>query len=130
MTDLGRATRAFVSAYDRSRAVGVRLYPTETRALVADFNGAFSADRTIVTAVWDLDPAGYAGMASSAIAEDQRSTSVQLTAGRQGRVRMRCQVTLDNGEVMNQLFVVDVLPGPLWAGDAPPPSTTRITVNA
>lgn len=130
MADLGRATRAYVSAYNRGRVVDVRLFPTESRQLVSDFNGAMEAGRTIESAVWDMDPAGCAGIASGAIAENQRSTSVLLTASRAGRTQVRCQVTLDNGEVLNQLFVVGVLTGPLWPGDAAPSGTTRITVTA
>lgn len=128
MASLGRASKAYVSAYDRTRVVSVRLYPTETRQLVADFNGALEADRTISQAVWDMYIQGYATMADGAI--DGRSTSVLLTANYRGQVAVRCQVTLDNGEVMNQLFAIEIFEGPLWNGDPPATGPSRITVSA
>lgn len=130
MADLGRATRAYVSGYHRDRVVAVRLYPQEGRALVADFNGAIASDRTIVSANWQLWAAGIASIASAAIAEDQRSTSVQLTASLPGCVPLRCQVTLDDGTVMPVLFEVAVLGGFCWPGDAPATGTTQLTVEA
>lgn len=128
MASLGRASRAYVSAYDRGRVVSVRLYPQETRQLVADFNGALEEGRTISQAVWDMYILGYASMASGAI--DGRATSVLLTASYRGQVAMRCQVTLDNGEVMNQLFAIEIFEGPLWNGDGQSIGPSRITVSA
>lgn len=128
MASLGRASRAYVSAYDRGRVVSVRLYPQETRQLVSDFNGALEAGRTISQAVWDMYILGYASMTSGAI--DDRQTSVLLTASYRGQVALRCQVTLDNGEVMNQLFAIEVLDGPIWDGDPPASGPSRITVSA
>lgn len=128
MASLGRASKAYVSAYDRTRVVSVRLYPTETRQLVADFNGALEADRTIESAVWDMYVLGYATMADGAI--DGRSTSIRVTASYRGQVAIRCQVTLDNGDVMNQLFAIEIFEGPLWNGDPPASGPSRITVTA
>lgn len=112
--ELGRQTRAFVSGYNRSRVHQSRLYPREKRCLVADFNGALPTGRTIVSATWNMEVPYCVGMSSATIAD--REARVMVEAVFRGWANMRCQVTLDNGEVYNQLFVVQVLAGP-WFGD-------------
>lgn len=126
MTDeIGRATRAYVSAHNRTRVHAVRLYPREKRCLVADFNGALPAVRSITSAVWDVDPAVAVAIADAAISD--REAQVTVTAVWRGCDAIRCEVTLDSGEVYNQLFQVAVLDGPCFGDASGPTGPTRLT---
>lgn len=112
--EIGRVTRAYVSAYSRSRVHSSRLYPNEKRCLVANFNGAIPKGRRIVRAEWRMETAYAVAMSSPGI-DKGREATVVIEAAARGDAAIRCQVTLENGEVYNQLFAVEVLAGP-WFG--------------
>lgn len=113
--ELGRVTRAFVSGYSRDRIHETRLYPNEKRCLIANFNGAVSPGRTIVRAEWRLEPVYAIAISDAQIAG--RQARVMIRATYRGEGAMRCEVTLDNGEIYNQLFHVQVLPGPYFGDE-------------
>lgn len=115
--DIGRVSHAYASAHDRTRVHSTRLYPREKRALVADFNGAIPRERTIVQAEWRMEVVCAAAMSNASIAADQRSSQVMLQACYRGYTSIRCQVTLDNGEIYNQQFVIEVLAGPYFGDE-------------
>lgn len=127
--EIGRVSRAYVSAHDRTRVHNTRLYPREKRCLVANFNGAIPAGRTIVTATWEMEVASSVSIASPSIAG--RSAQVMIQACYRGMVCLRCQVVLDNGEIYNQLFVVQVLDGPYFGDEATAtaPGPTQVSVS-
>jgi hypothetical protein len=86
----------------------------EKRCLVANFNGAISAARTIVQAAWRT-PYGYIAIMSNArIQPDARSAAVDIQANWIGDEILKCEATLDNGEVYVQPFRVDVSGDPLF----------------
>lgn len=116
MADLGRATTSYVSAHDRTRVHASRLFPNERRSLIANFNGAIPEALSIVSVVWRMDPVYAVAMADAEVTA--RTSQVTITACWPGRAGIRCEVTLDNGEVYNQLFAVDVQCGP-WFADTP-----------
>lgn len=126
--ELGRVTRAYVSAYNRTRVHQARLYPREKRCLIADFNGALPVGRTIVSATWNMEVAYAVAMSAATI--DGREARVMIEAVYRGRVDMRCHVTLDNGEVYNQLFAVQVLPGPWFGDENTVAGPTQLTVTS
>lgn len=126
-TEIGRVSRAYVSAHDRTRVHSTRLYPREKRCLVANFNGAIPAGRTIVTATWEMEVASSVSIASPSIVG--RTAQVMIQACYRGMVGMRCQVVLDNGEIYNQLFVVQVLDGPYFGDEATAPGPTQVSVS-
>lgn len=126
--ELGRQTRAFVSGYTRSRVHQSRLYPREKRCLVADFNGAIPAVRTIASATWNMEVACSIAMSSASI--DGRAARVMVESVFRGWADLRCQVTLDNGEVYNQLFVIQVLDGPWFGDEISTAGPTQLTVTA
>lgn len=126
--ELGRETRAFVSGYTRSRVHQSRLYPREKRCLVADFNGAIPAGRTITSATWNMEVACSIAMSDASI--DGRAARVMIEAVFRGWSSMRCQVTLDNGEVYNQQFQVHVLDGPWFGDETSIAGPTQLTVSA
>lgn len=106
--EIGRATRAYVSAYDRTRVHQVRLYRFEKRCLVANFNGAFPLARKIVSATWRTDGPAIGVLSSVQISDDFRETSVLFASQLSGFTNVRAEVALDNGEVYNQVYLVNV----------------------
>lgn len=115
--ELGRTTRAYVSGYQRTRVHRSRLVRGEKRCLVADFNGAIPAARSIASVTWRATNPSAAFMADAGVVEGGRSARVDVTAGA-GCSRIKCEVTLDNGEVYNQLFEVASQSGPWFQGES------------
>lgn len=126
--ELGRVTRAYVSAYDRARIHQFRLYPSEKRCLVANFNGAIPAGRTITHAEWRMDIISAVAMSAPAIAG--REARVMVYATYWGDVAIRCTVTLDNGEIYSQLFAGRVLNGPYFGTEATAAGPAVLVVDA
>jgi hypothetical protein len=118
-TELGRETRAYVSGYDRTLAHESRLFPQERRQLVANFNGAMPADAKITRVTWDIQAPCAITMAVPVIDASRRSVRVAIVASQYGIDCVRCQVTLDNGGMLNQYFRVAVYDGP-WFGETTP----------
>lgn len=112
--EMGRASTANVSAYDRTRVHDVRLMMGEKRCLVANFNGAISAARTITSVKWRCDFGYIAQMANARIQSNSRSTAVDITANWMGDSIIRCEATLDNGETYIQSFHVEVNGDPIF----------------
>lgn len=115
--EYGRATRAFVSGYQRARVHRSRVVRGERRCLVANFNGAIPKARRIVEARWRTNQPHAAILSVPRI--KGREVMVDLTAG-VGQAEVKCEVTLDNGEVYNQLFVVRAYAGPWFRNESAP----------
>ncbi|QWF19292.1 hypothetical protein [Lysobacter capsici] len=113
--ELGRVTRAYASAYDRTRIHRSRLAPNEKRCLIAAFNGAIPLGRTITRAEWRLDRTYSVTMSAGSI--EGRDVRVMIQARNRGISPIRCEATLDNGEIYVQLFEIEVVDGPYF-GDA------------
>jgi hypothetical protein len=127
---IGRASRCYVSAYDREVIHQTRVYPLEKRSLIANFNGAIEPARTIVSAQWDIDAPYAVTMSDAAISANQRETSVTINCGWCGDNVVRVVVTLDDGAQLSQLFYVRCL-WVAWFGDTSPTSgPTRLVVTA
>lgn len=103
---LGRTTKILASGYNRDRAQSIRLMPTEKRTLSVDIKAAVDPARTISSARFQLDVTGTATLSDAAISG--LTASCLLTAWRSGCVGGRCTITLDNGEILAQHFVVTV----------------------
>lgn len=120
MGDFGRVTTAFVSGYQRDRVHYGQLVRGEKRELVANFNGAFPLDRTIASVTWRTNQNYCTYMADPVI--DGRTVKVTVTAQQGLASVIKCQVTLDNGEVYNQLFALRVIASPWFQGEGVPPN--------
>lgn len=116
--EYGRVTRAYVSGYQRDRVHRSRLVRGEKRCLFANFNGAIPASRVIVSATWRCDQNQAVFMANARITDAGRCAAVDITAQIGAGGRVKCQVTLDNGEVYNQLFYVRVFTSPWFFGES------------
>lgn len=132
MADLGRATTAYVSGYQLDRVHQARLVRGSTRQLVANFNGAIPPGSLIVSAIWRCLVPQSIAMSNAGISEDQRSTSVQIVAQIGCGTTVKCQVTLDTGEVYNQVFGLRVWQSLWFMGEGSPPATGpyELTVTA
>lgn len=115
--ELGRATRAYVSGYDRTRVQQVRLYRFEKRCLVANFNGAFPPARTIVSATWRIDAPEIGVISTPHISVNQRETMLMFASQLGGWANVRAEVTLDNGEIYNTIYRVNVREGSWFFND-------------
>lgn len=125
--ELGRSTRAYVSAYNRGRLHLSQLYAYETRCLVADFTGVTT--KAIASATWKNDGSGVLNMSNAAITN--KTTSVNIATGWPGTTRIRCTITTSTGEQYSQLFVVRIKPATYFSGDAfTANGTLSLTVTA
>lgn len=118
--EIGNVTRAKVSAYQRARVHHSRLVRGEVRCLIADFNGAIPAGRTIASVTWRCEQPYYVGMANANLQPNLRATGVTITAQLQGWAWLKCEATLDNGELYTQVFTVLVMATPYFYGEAIP----------
>lgn len=116
--ELGRVTRAYVSGYQRDRVHASRLVRGEKRCLVANFNGAIPAARTIASVTWRCEQNYTLAMANARITG--REVAVDVSANWEGCAWVKCVATLDNGEAYTQLFRVFVCAAPWFEGEASP----------
>jgi len=130
--EYGRATRAFVSGYQRDRVHRSRLLRGERRCLVANFNGAIPPARTISRVIWRCDQNQAVYMENARVAANGREVAVDITAQIGCGARVKCLATLDNGEVYTQLFIVRVVPAPYFMGEPTwyPQGPTELTATA
>lgn len=123
MADLGRTTTAYVSGYDLTRVHQSCLVRGAQRRLVANFNGAIPSGATIESATWRTTQNWAAIMSGGTI--DGRTTSVALQAGWGGLALVKAEVTLDTGEVYNQVFRIQVQSAPYFYNEGYPTSGPR-----
>ena len=118
--ELGRTTRAIVSGYFRTRTHVARLVRGESRCLVADFHGAIAPARSIVSATWRTTQNQAVRMSNARIAADGRSVEVDIVCQSGGVSAVKVDATLDNGEIYNQVFRVEIRWSPVFSGEPQP----------
>ena len=106
--EYGRVTRAYVSGYQLNRVHKSSLLCGATRCLALNFNGAISASRSIVSAEFKCNQPFAVVMSNPQITTDGRECHCTIYAQNQGPCVIQVNATLDNGDVYNQLFVVNV----------------------
>lgn len=116
--ELGRTTTINVSGYNRSSVHDVRVVRGEKRCLVANFNGALPAGRTIASVTWRCVQPYVAIMSNPRIIVGQRQVAVDVKANYYSDTVIKCEATLDNGEVMAQLVRMSVMDSPWFEADA------------
>jgi hypothetical protein len=125
--ELGRVTRAYVSGYQRDRVHASRLVRGEKRCLVANFNGAIPAARSIASVTWRCEQTYTVAMANARITG--REVAVDITAQLQGCAWVKCVATLDNGEAYTQMFRVFVCAAPWFDGEQSPSAGPAVLTN-
>lgn len=126
---MSRATQAYASNYQLDRIHTSRLVRGDVRPLIANFNGAMDKARSIVSATWRVTQPQGANLSDAAI--DGKRVAATLTAGI-GCSSVKCEATLDNGQVLVQRFWIGVSSGPWYQGESTPPATGpySLTVTA
>ncbi len=114
--DLGRVTRAYVSAYTRDRIHQSQLMAQEKRCLIANFNGALPVGRTIASVVWSVSNPRFVNLSQCDITG--RETACIITAQWRGSSLVRCSATTDDGDVYTQYFAITIR-GYWFQGDVP-----------
>jgi hypothetical protein len=113
-TDLGRVSRCYVSAFTRNRVHRVDVMAQEKRCIVANFNGAMEAARSIASVVFSVDIPTYVKLTNCDITG--RETACLMLAQWRGHALVRCSATMDNGDVYTQYFDV-YIGGTYFHGD-------------
>jgi hypothetical protein len=113
--EISLVTDVKVSAYRRDRVHVARLVRGDRRCLIADFNGAIGAGRTITSITWRQQ---HSGVVMSNARIQGRQAIVDIVAQWGYRADLKCSATLDNGEVYSQLIVVMVNPSPWFSDEA------------
>lgn len=117
MTD-PRNLHAYVSAYQPTREHVVRLTRGDSVTLTADLSGAVSPSLAIESATWRcLNPMAVR-MTDPQI--DGLRTTVRIDASWGCGARMKCEVALDDGSQLAQLFRVYVRGAPWFPGESAP----------
>ena len=128
--ELGRVTKANVSAYTRNRIHKSKVMAQEIRCLVANFNGALCKGRTIVTATWSVSNPMFVNLLQCQIGSNGRDTACLMQAQWRGASLVRCTALLDNGEQYTQYFEL-MINGYWFQGDVPlPQGPYTIVANA
>ena len=129
--ELGRATRCYVSGFQRDRIHEASLVRGESRCLIADFNGALPKGQLIVKATWRCWNGIVGVMSNARIKDDQRETAIDLLAALPGGGMVKCEVTNDHGDACTQLFRILVRGGYWFEGEQGPaqgPSTLTVEI--
>lgn len=98
----------------------------ERKTIGANFR-ALLGTNTIASARWQLWTSGVASLSDPEI--DGPVVTVRPLIGFPGRVDLRCTVTLSNGDIYAQNFVLDA-DGPYYSTDASPSGPLDVTVEA
>lgn len=112
--ELGRTTKAYVSGYNLARRNVARVRRMAKRCVVAQFNGALTKGRKIVSVRWETTSPWALYMSNARIASNQRETMVDVIFNFSGWGGILATATMDNGEVYNQEFEFTVLDAPLY----------------
>lgn len=115
--ELGRSTRVNVSGYNRTNVHDTRLVRGEKRCLVANFNGAIPAGRMIASVIWRCAQPYIATMSNARIIVGARQAAIDVRANYYSDTLIKCEATLDNGEVMAQLMRISVQDSPWFVAD-------------
>lgn len=108
---MSRASKNYVSAYQRDQVFTTSLYANESRELVTDFNALLDG-ASIVRAVWDTYDTIFAVMADPEI--DGSQVKVRISAQYPGRSRIRVDVTLSNGNTYSAWHAINVKSAPYF----------------
>ena len=112
--EIGQVSTANASAHYRTRIHETRLMLGDKRCLVANFNGAISTARTIASVKWRTFFGYVAVMSNARVQANRRSAAVDITANWIGDASIRCEATMDNGEVYIAPFRISVSGDPIY----------------
>lgn len=111
---MARTFTGYVSAYSANQTQQRMVRRRAARNLVANFNGALDAGRTIASVTWFCTSPWITKISNPAINASERSTSVDVRFNYGGIGDIKAVITLDNGEQMNYEFMFTVTDSPLY----------------
>lgn len=114
---MARTFTGYASAYSANQTQPRRVRRKQTRTVVANFNGAMDAGRTIESVTWACTCPWVTRMSDAAIAADQRSVSVDVLFDYAGIGDAKATVTLDDGSEVNYEFEFTVTNAPLYPSE-------------
>lgn len=114
--ELGRVTRIYASGYERARVHDGQLVRGESRCLVVEFSGAIPPARTVGSVTWRCVDPSVVVMSNARIQPGARSVAIDVRANWPSDTLIKCEATLDNGEVYVQLIHLSVTDS-WWFGD-------------
>jgi hypothetical protein len=126
--ELGRVTRAYVSGYQRWRVHRSDLIRGEQRCLAAEFRGAISPARSIVSCQWMCQQNYAIFMSDARISGTECAVTINAQAA--SWCYMKCLATLDNGEVYTQLFLLMIRSAPWFVGEIFPTQSGPTILSA
>lgn len=100
-----RINTAYVSAYQLDRVKQTDLYANAKVTLTCNWGGVLDG-RTISSVTWFTDSPWSTVLSSPAITN--KLTTVNLQAALPGESILKCEATLSDGSVVNQLWRVNV----------------------
>lgn len=125
---MSRATKAYASAYDRSRFQVARVRRQETRTFTVDFTQVIGDD-PIASVTWHCNNPTCLSMSSAAI--DGALTTVEVSCQLGGTGALKATAETEGGATYSQAFVVDVRDCPGFPDEtAPTTGVTSLTVEA
>lgn len=113
--EMGRVTRAYVSAYQRNRVHRSDLVRGEVRCLAAEFRGAINPNRVIASVDWWCQQPYCIFMSNPRIAGTECAVTINAQAASWCYIKV--VATLDNGEQYTQLFYLSVRSPPYFVGE-------------
>ena len=112
--EVGSATTANVSAYQRNRVQVSNLFSYETRTLTANLNGILPVGETLVRALWQTWNGSNGIMSNPTVSDDERKASIKIMAQIGGFAIIKGSFTTDTGDTYVQQFQVNVQWAPVY----------------
>lgn len=114
---MSRTFTGYASAYSANQTQVRTVRRAATRTLVANFNGALDAGRTIASVEWACTAPWVTKLSNAAINAAARSVSVDVVFNYSGLGDIKATITLDDGARLNYEFAFTVTDAPLYPSD-------------
>ncbi len=126
---MSRNDTVYASRYSRTPVQVSQFYPNEARTITVDFNGAMDADRLIESATFKTFQRNTVVMSDPTLTDDQRKANLKIKAQIGGPAVVQCTAVLDNGDVLNQQWRIEVTPTQIYTGTTWDQGPDTITVT-
>lgn len=117
--EIGRTTRAYVSAYSLSNVHQTRVRRRTKRCIIANFNGALPAGVGITKVTWRTNHPWVCHISNPSLVPlvtggPLRQAQVTCDFDNPGIGSLKAEITTDTGEIYVQLFEFSVWDSPLF----------------
>ncbi|KAF1698350.1 hypothetical protein CSC62_05425 [Pseudoxanthomonas jiangsuensis] len=122
-----RATTAYVSAFQRDRLHQAQFRRRESRRITADLTAVLPAGVTVTSVTWRTTSPWTLRMSDGQI--DGAKVSVRADFQYAGCAGLKAQVTLSDGDVLNQAFLFTVQDAPFFYDELGPMTSGPYTLT-